>query len=157
MPSLTSLIDENYLQKNCEDLYNALITLLFPKNSEETENISIKEIVLPFFDDILYNITIWGIPLFVSFVYNDMLNIPKNLIITTTSLTQIILCSLPEILFDKDESISEDITSSQLTLPNEQDFDYNLLALTDHEYLTILKDRPMLTKKYENIPQIIIQ
>ncbi|KAF0512118.1 hypothetical protein F8M41_018056 [Gigaspora margarita] len=154
---MPSLIDENYIPKNYEDLYNDLITLLFPvilvallnfnknniknkndadveKNSEETENISIKEIILPFFDDILYNITIWGIPLFVSFVYNDITvnyytkEIPKNLIITTTSLTQIILCSLPEILFDKNESISKDITSSQLTLANKQDFDYNLLG-----------------------------
>ncbi|CAG8848202.1 28033_t:CDS:1, partial [Racocetra persica] len=71
-----SIVDESYSSN--EDIYDAILTTLFPitfvvllKVKDDPK--SSKNILLPLLDDILYNIIAWGIPLIVSFVYEDML------------------------------------------------------------------------------------
>lgn len=78
--TVTPLIDKD--SKLHEDLYNydALYTILpififviflnFSGNSK-----SVKNVVLPLLDDVLYNIITWMIPLIVSFSYDNLLSI----------------------------------------------------------------------------------
>lgn len=69
-----SIVNESYSSN--EDLYDAVLNTLFPitftvllQVKENPE--SIRNTVLPLFDDILYNFITWGIPLVVSFIYED--------------------------------------------------------------------------------------
>ncbi|CAG8492193.1 23121_t:CDS:2 [Gigaspora rosea] len=73
-----SIVDESYLSN--QDLYDAILNTLFPitfvlllKVKEKPK--SIRNKLLPLLDDILYNIVTWGIPLIVSFAYEDSLDI----------------------------------------------------------------------------------
>ncbi|CAG8738275.1 13962_t:CDS:1, partial [Gigaspora rosea] len=73
-----SIVDESYSSN--QDLFDAILNTLFPitfvllfKVKEKPK--SIRNKLLPLLDDILYNIVTWGIPLIVSFAYEDSLAI----------------------------------------------------------------------------------
>jgi hypothetical protein len=76
--SVASFVNETY--KSQEDLYDAILNTFFPIFFVVLLNVSgksgsIKHVVLPLLDDILYNTITWVIPLIVSFAYDDMMNI----------------------------------------------------------------------------------
>ncbi|CAB4415751.1 unnamed protein product [Rhizophagus irregularis] len=76
--SIASFVDTDYKSK--EDLYDAILNTFFPILFVIFLNVSgktgsIKNIVLPLLDDILYNMITWMIPLIVSFAYDDLMNI----------------------------------------------------------------------------------
>ncbi|CAG8524907.1 1477_t:CDS:2 [Dentiscutata heterogama] len=59
--------------------------------NNQNDNMTLKEILLPFFDEFIFNIVTWGIPLFISFVYDDLLAI-KIFSIINMSLYVICFC-----------------------------------------------------------------
>jgi hypothetical protein len=76
--SVASFVDKTYESE--EDLYDAILNTFFPiffvilfKVSGEPG--SIKNVVLPLLDDLLYNVITWMIPLIISFAYDDLLSI----------------------------------------------------------------------------------
>ncbi|CAG8672786.1 uncharacterized protein OCT59_011763 [Rhizophagus irregularis] len=76
--SIAPFVDIDY--KSQEDLYDAILNTLFPILFVIFLNVSgntgsIKNIVLPLLDDILYNMITWMIPLIVSFAYDDLMKI----------------------------------------------------------------------------------
>ncbi|CAB5377324.1 unnamed protein product [Rhizophagus irregularis] len=78
LASASITIDTNY--KSQEDLYDAILNTFFPIFFVILLNVSgktgsIKNIVLPLLDDILYNMITWMIPLIVSFAYDDLMSI----------------------------------------------------------------------------------
>ncbi|CAB4415739.1 unnamed protein product [Rhizophagus irregularis] len=76
--SIASFVDINYVSYT--DLYDAILNTFFPiffvifLNASGKDG-SIKNIVLPLLDDVLYNMITWMIPLVVSFAYDDLMNI----------------------------------------------------------------------------------
>ncbi|RGB34461.1 hypothetical protein C1646_760534 [Rhizophagus diaphanus] len=76
--SIASFVDTSYVSH--ADLYDAILNTLFPiffvvfLNAPGKDR-SIKNIVLPLLDDVLYNIFTWVIPLVVSFAYDDLKSI----------------------------------------------------------------------------------
>src|SRR4051812_30512213 len=76
--SVTPFVNKTYESK--EDLYDAILNTFFPIFFVVLLNVSgkpgsIKHVILPIIDDILYNIITWVIPLIVSFVYDDLMSI----------------------------------------------------------------------------------
>jgi len=77
IPLATAIIvDDSYT--SYQDLYDAILTTLFPVTFVVLLNVSgkpgpIKKKLLPLLDDILYNTVTWVIPLTVSFAYGDEL------------------------------------------------------------------------------------
>ncbi|CAB5215425.1 hypothetical protein RhiirA5_494599 [Rhizophagus irregularis] len=76
--SVASFVDTNYVSKG--DLYDATLNTFFPIFFVILFNVSgkpgsIKNIVLPLLDDLLYNVITWMIPLVVSFAYDEWLSI----------------------------------------------------------------------------------
>jgi hypothetical protein len=76
--SVASFVDETY--KSQEDLYDAFLNTFFPIFFVILLNVSgksgsIKNVLLPVLDDVLYNMITWMIPLIVSFSYDDLMNI----------------------------------------------------------------------------------
>src|SRR6266498_2252078 len=77
--SVASFVDKNY-ESQKEDLYDALLNTFFPIFFVILLNVSgdpgsIKNVVLPLLDDVLYNTITWVIPLTVSFSYDDLMSI----------------------------------------------------------------------------------
>ncbi|CAB5377322.1 unnamed protein product [Rhizophagus irregularis] len=76
--STASFVDIKY--ESYTDLYDAILNTFFPiffvifLNASGKDG-SIKNIVLPLLDDVLYNIITWVIPLVVSFAYDDLMSI----------------------------------------------------------------------------------
>ncbi|CAB4415768.1 unnamed protein product [Rhizophagus irregularis] len=76
--SIASFVDIDYVSHT--DLYDAILNTFFPiffvifLNASGKDG-SIKNIVLPLLDDVLYNIITWVIPLVVSFAYDDLMSI----------------------------------------------------------------------------------
>ncbi|RGB34460.1 hypothetical protein C1646_815370 [Rhizophagus diaphanus] len=76
--SIASFVDINY--ESHTDLYDAILNTFFPiffvifLNASGKDG-SIKNIILPLLDDVLYNIITWVIPLVVSFAYDDLMSI----------------------------------------------------------------------------------
>ncbi|CAG8672776.1 18232_t:CDS:1 [Rhizophagus irregularis] len=76
--SIASFVDIDYVSHT--DLYDAILNTFFPiffvifLNASGKDG-SIKNIVLPLLDDVLYNMITWVIPLVVSFAYDDLMNI----------------------------------------------------------------------------------
>ena len=68
-----SIIDNNY--KSLQDVYDGIINALFPIFFVILFNIknSSSKVLLPILDDVLYNTVTWVLPLFVSFVYDDLM------------------------------------------------------------------------------------
>jgi hypothetical protein len=76
--SVAPFVNETY--ESQEDLYDAILNTFFPIFFVVLLNVSgkpgsIKHVVLPIIDDILYNMITWVIPLIVSFVYDDLMSI----------------------------------------------------------------------------------
>src|SRR6266496_4276126 len=77
--SVASFVDKNY-ESQKEDLYDALLNTFFPIYFVILLNVSgepgsIKNVLLPLLDDVLYNTITWIIPLIVSFSYDDLMGI----------------------------------------------------------------------------------
>jgi hypothetical protein len=76
--SVASFVNITY--ESQADLYDAILNTFFPiffvifLNASGKSG-SIKNVVLPLLDDLLYNMITWIIPLIVSFAYDDMMNI----------------------------------------------------------------------------------
>ncbi|CAB4415740.1 unnamed protein product [Rhizophagus irregularis] len=76
--SIASFVDIKY--ESYTDLYDAILNTFFPiffvifLNASGKDG-SIKNIVLPLLDDVLYNMITWMIPLVVSFAYDDLMSI----------------------------------------------------------------------------------
>ncbi|PKC09803.1 hypothetical protein RhiirA5_415205 [Rhizophagus irregularis] len=76
--SVASFVDTNYEPNT--DLYDAILNTFFPiffvvLLNASGKSTSIKNVVLPLLDDILYNMITWMIPLIVSFAYDDLMSI----------------------------------------------------------------------------------
>ncbi|RGB34894.1 hypothetical protein C1646_760000 [Rhizophagus diaphanus] len=76
--SVASFVDINY-QPNT-DLYDAILNTFFPiffvvLFNASGKSGSIKNVILPLLDDLLYNMITWMIPLIVSFAYDDLMSI----------------------------------------------------------------------------------
>ncbi|CAB4384112.1 unnamed protein product [Rhizophagus irregularis] len=76
--SVASFVDINY--KPNTDLYDAILNTFFPiffvvLLNASGKSGSIKNVILPILDDVLYNMTTWMIPLIVSFAYDDLMSI----------------------------------------------------------------------------------
>ncbi|CAB4445182.1 unnamed protein product [Rhizophagus irregularis] len=76
--SVASFVDTNYEPNT--DLYDAILNTFFPiffvlLLNASGKSGSIKNVILPLLDDILYNMTTWMIPLIVSFAYDDLMSI----------------------------------------------------------------------------------
>lgn len=76
--SVAPFVDKNYNSQ--EDLYDAILNTFFPiffvilLNASRKSG-SIKNIVLPLLDDVLYNTITWVAPLMVSFAYEGLMDI----------------------------------------------------------------------------------
>ncbi|CAB4489782.1 unnamed protein product [Rhizophagus irregularis] len=76
--SIASFVDIDYVSHT--DLYDAILNTFFPiffvifLNASGKDG-SIKNIVLPLLDDVLYNMITWVIPFVVSFAYDDLMSI----------------------------------------------------------------------------------
>ncbi|CAB5127232.1 unnamed protein product [Rhizophagus irregularis] len=76
--SIAPFVDENY--ESQEDLFDAILNTFFPIFFVILLNVSgkpgsIKNVILPLLDDILYNMITWMIPLIISFSYDDLMSI----------------------------------------------------------------------------------
>ncbi|CAB4427852.1 unnamed protein product [Rhizophagus irregularis] len=76
--SVASFVDTNYEPNT--DLYDAILNTFFPiffvvLLNASGKSGSIKNVILPLLDDVLYNMITWMIPLIVSFAYDDLMNI----------------------------------------------------------------------------------
>ncbi|CAB5201469.1 unnamed protein product [Rhizophagus irregularis] len=76
--SVASFVDTNYEPNT--DLYDAILNTFFPiffvvLLNASGKSGSIKNVILPFLDDVLYNMITWMIPLIVSFAYDDLMSI----------------------------------------------------------------------------------
>ncbi|CAB5211743.1 hypothetical protein RhiirA5_429989 [Rhizophagus irregularis] len=75
---IAPFVDINY--ESHTDLYDAILNTFFPiffvifLNTSGKDG-SIKNIVLPLLDDVLYNMITWVIPLVISFAYDDLMSI----------------------------------------------------------------------------------
>lgn len=74
--SVASFVNKGY--DSHQDLYDALLNTFFPIFFVILLNVSqkpgsIKNVLLPLLDDVLYNVITWMIPLIVSFSYDDLM------------------------------------------------------------------------------------
>ncbi|GES92323.1 hypothetical protein GLOIN_2v1667018 [Rhizophagus clarus] len=104
--SIAPYVDKSY--DSHEDLYDALLNTFFPIFFVILLNVSgkpgsIKNVLLPLLDDVLYNIVTWVIPLVVSFSYDDLMSIK---IFSTVNMYLHVFCAIYAII--KWERVTKD-------------------------------------------------
>ncbi|RIA94042.1 hypothetical protein C1645_873685 [Glomus cerebriforme] len=105
-------VDETYSSK--PDLYDALLNTFFPISfvillNVSGESGSIKNILLPILDDVLYNTITWVVPLIVSFSYDDLLAIK---IFSIVNMCLHVVCAMTAIFKWKTIKIADDMDYS---------------------------------------------